>query len=154
MRMIEPGFEVTIGIDERCRGLDADARHARYVVGAVPAKRLHLDDLVRADTELFAYLRLRDRTIGHRVAHLYFVADELHQILVGGQNRYLRSGLDRVAGIRRDKVIWFEVRQLDLANIKRRCCSPHMRQLWAKILRHLPPVCFICVIYAIAETGT
>jgi hypothetical protein len=100
--MREQGFEVAVGIDELGRGLDADARDARHVVGAVPAERLHLDDLVGADAEFFAYLRLGDGTVGHRVAHPDVVADELHQILVGGQDCHLRSGFDSVARVGRD----------------------------------------------------
>ncbi len=151
--MREQGFEVAISIDQLGCGLDADARHARHVVGAVATQRLHLDDLVRADAELLAHFRLADRAITHRVAHLYVVPDELHQILVGRQDGHLRAGFDSMACIGRDKVVGLEVLQFDLANIERRRRAPHMRQLRAKIVRHFPPVCFVCVVNAIAETA-
>ncbi len=40
-------FEVAIGVDQLGRGLDADAGHARHVVGGIAGQRLHVDDLVR-----------------------------------------------------------------------------------------------------------
>ncbi len=118
--MGEHGFEIAVGVDQFGRGLDADTRNARHIVGAVPTQRLHVDDLVRSDAELLAHLGLGDRTIGHRVAHFDTVADELHQVFVGGQDCNCRSRLDSLAGVSCDKVVRLEVRQLDLANIERR----------------------------------
>ena len=92
----EQGFEIAVGIDQLGRGLDADARDAGNVVDAVAAQRLDLDDLVRADAEFLAHLGLADRpipVIGSSMRHP--VADQLHQILVGGDDGDLRPRLRR-----------------------------------------------------------
>ena len=45
-------LEVAVLVDELGRGLDADARHARHVVGRIAGQRLDVDDLVGRDAEL------------------------------------------------------------------------------------------------------
>ena len=45
--------------DQLRRGLDADAGHARHVVGGIAGQRLHVDHLVRRHAELLDHLRRR-----------------------------------------------------------------------------------------------
>ena len=52
-------FEVAVLLDQLRRGLDADAGHARHVVGGVADQRLDVDHLVRRDAEIFDHARLR-----------------------------------------------------------------------------------------------
>ena len=100
------------------------------------------------------HLFLGDRPISHRIAHLYAVVDELHQIHVGRQDRYLGSGIDGVTRISRDQIVRLEVRHFDLADVKRSCRSSNMFQLWTQIVRHLASVGLILIVYAVTETGT
>ena len=50
-------FEVAIFDDQLRRGLDADAGHARHVVGGIAGQRLHLDHLLRRHAEFLDHLR-------------------------------------------------------------------------------------------------
>ena len=52
----EQRFEVAVFVEELRRGLRADARHARHVVGGIADQRLQLDHLLRPDAELLLHL--------------------------------------------------------------------------------------------------
>ena len=82
----EQRFEVAVFADELRRGLDADAGHARHVVGRIADQRLDLDHLVGRDAEFLDHLGGADATVLHGVVHDDTVGDELHQILVGGDD--------------------------------------------------------------------
>ncbi len=53
---LEQRVEVAVLVDQLGGGLDADARHARHIVGGIAGQRLHVDDLVGRHTELLPYL--------------------------------------------------------------------------------------------------
>ena len=77
-----------------CGGaLRADAGHARHVVGRVADQRLHLDHLLGRDAELLHHLGRADRLLLDRVQHLHAGPDQLHQVLVGGDDGDLAAGL-------------------------------------------------------------
>ena len=79
----EQRFEVAIFADQLRGGLDADAGHARHVVGGIADQRLHVDHLLRRHAELLDHLRDADPLVLHGVVHDDAVAHELHQVLVG-----------------------------------------------------------------------
>ena len=66
---LEQRFEIAVFADELRRGLDADARHARHVVGGVADQRLHLDHLLGRHAELLDHLGAADPLVLHRVVH-------------------------------------------------------------------------------------
>jgi len=79
-------IEIPIFGDELSGRLDADPRHARHIVNRVPRERLNinntfgwhpkfLNDFIRADAFVF-----------HRIVKRHTIANELHQILVRGDN--------------------------------------------------------------------
>ncbi len=106
----EQSFEIAIFGDELRRGLQADAARARHIVGRIAGQRLNIDDFFRAAR------RNRRRTSSTPIlrssraplapaspeAGSYMATpgpDELHQILVGGndQNIGTAAGAPRQA---------------------------------------------------------
>ena len=104
---VEQGVEIAIGIDQLRRRLDADAGHPRHIVGRIPGQGLDIHDLVRPDAELLPDLGLADAPVLDRVQHGDIAADELHQILVGGDDGddvaprrgRLGIGCDQIVGL-------------------------------------------------------
>ena len=90
-------FEIAVFDDQLRRGLDADAGHARHVVGGIAGQRLHLDHLLRRHAEFLDHLRDADAAVLHGVVHGDPVGHELHQVLVGGDDGGGRAAL---AGLR------------------------------------------------------
>ena len=83
-------FQIAVLVDQLGRGLDADARHARHVVGGVAGQRLHVDDLVGRHAELLAHLVGSDGLVLHGVEHDDAGLHQLHEVLVGGDDRSRR----------------------------------------------------------------
>ena len=102
----EQRVEVAIFIDELRGGLHADALGARHIVGRVAGERLHVDDPVGRHAEIVDDLGLGDEPLlarafragdaGRRVIHRHAGADELHQILVGGDDEHIGAALARL----------------------------------------------------------
>ena len=80
----QQGFQVPIFIDQLRRGLDADPRNARDIVGGIPGQRLDLHHLVRAHAEFLHHFGVADPAIADRVAHgdAIGIGDQLHHVLV------------------------------------------------------------------------
>ena len=95
-------------VDQLRRGLDADARHARHVVGGIAGQRLHVDHLVGRDAEFLEHLGRADRPILHRIEHCDAVADQLHQILVRRDDGDLGAPGRGLPGIGGDQVVGLE----------------------------------------------
>ena len=62
-------FQIAIFDDQLRRGLDADAGHARHVVGGIAGQRLHLDHLLRRHAEFLDHLGNADAAVLHGVVH-------------------------------------------------------------------------------------
>ncbi len=107
--MGEKGLEVAVGADQLGRSLDPDAGDTGNIVDAIAAQRLDVDNLVRPDAEFLAHLGLADRPVPDRIEHAHAIADQLHQILVGGNDGDLGAGLDGMAGIGGDQIVGFEI---------------------------------------------
>ena len=83
-RALQQRFEIAIGVDQFGRRLDADAAHARHIVGGVAGQRLHLDHLGRRHAEFLHHLGRADALVLHRVEQFDLAVDhQLHQVLVG-----------------------------------------------------------------------
>ena len=93
----EQRVEVAVLVDELGGGLDADARHARHVVGGVAGQRLHVDDLVGRHAEFLAHLVGPDGLVLHGVEHDEAGLDQLHEVLVGGDDGHVAAGSQHVA---------------------------------------------------------
>ena len=96
----------------RC-GLGADPGYARHVVDAVPHEGLDLDHLARRHAELLHHLGRTDRLLLDRVLHRHPIVDELHQVLVGGDDGGSPARGGRGAGVAGDEVVGLPGGELD-----------------------------------------
>ena len=126
--------QIAVFIDQRRGGLDADPRRARHIVDAVAAKGLHVHHPLGADAELLHHLGPANADVLHRVQHRHPVADQLHQVLVGGDDHHLAAGVADVAGVGGDDVVGLVARQLQARHAERLCRLAHQRELRDQIL--------------------
>ena len=148
----EQAIEVAIVVDElRCR-LDPDAGHARHIVGAVAGERLHVDHPLRPHAEALVHLLGADLPILEVVVHHHRVAfDELHQILVGGDDGDPRTPRPRGLDISRDQVVGFEADELDRRQVEGAGGLADERELRNQLLRRLAPVRLVELVDLIAK---
>ena len=90
---LQERFKIAVFIDELRGRFDADAGRTRHVVDGIPSESLHVDDAFRAHSELVANLFRSDLDVLSSIDHADPVAHQLHQILVGGQDRYPGAGI-------------------------------------------------------------
>ena len=133
-------LEIAVFADELRRGLHADARHARHVVGRIPDQGLHLDHLLRGHAELLDHLGDADPAVLHGVVHDDAVGHELHQILVGGDDGRARARLAGLAHIGRDQVVGLEADLLQARQLEGAHRRADERKLRTQVVRRLGPV--------------
>ena len=104
----EQRFEVAIFADQLRRSLDANAGHAGHVVGRIADQRLHFDDLLRRHAEFFDHLGAADLLVLHGIKQDHAVVDELHQVLVRGDDGSGSAGFAGLTYIGRDQVVGLE----------------------------------------------
>ena len=100
------------------RSLDANARHARHIIRGIARQRLHFHHLIRGDAEFFHHFRRTQRLLLHGIEHLYRRADQLHQILIGRNNRHMPAGRFKRLGIGGDQIIRFKTFMFDARDTK------------------------------------
>ena len=142
-------------------GFDANALCARHIIGGVARQRLHIDNLVGRDAEivddfLFANHPLFARAFGagdagSRIVHSHARTDELHQILVGGNDQHLRAFSARLRRIGGDQIVRFINILLDRRQTKSAHGGAHQRKLRDQIFRRLGAMRFVFRIDLLAE---
>ncbi len=143
--------EVAIFGDQLCGGLDADAGHARYVVGGIAGQRLHLHHLLRRHAEFLDHLRYADAAILHGVVHGDAIGDELHQVLVGrhdGGGRTALAGLPHIGG---DQIVGLEAHLFQAGQVEGAHRLADQRELRDQIVRGRRPVRLVFRIDLVAE---
>src|ERR1700738_4112480 len=111
---IEYGFDAAEFPDEVDATLVADAGSARNVVDGVAAQGPHVDNLVGRDAEHLRHLRfVEDEIILLRVEELYALVDELHHVLVAGDDEDVVALLGGAAGERANHVVGLETLGLE-----------------------------------------
>ena len=144
-------FEVAIFADQLRRGLDADAGHARHVVGRIADQRLHLDDLVRRHAEFFDHRGAADPLVLHGVEHDDAVADELHQILIRRDDGGGGAGFAGLPHIGRDQIVGLEAVLFEARQIEGVHRLADELELRAQIVGRIGPVRFVIGIHRGAE---
>ncbi len=144
-------FEVAVFGDELRRGLHANARHARHVVGRIPDQGLHLDDLLRRHAEFLDHLGNADLAVLHGVVHDDTVVHELHQILVRGDDGRARARLAGLTHIGRDQVVGLETALLQAGKVEGAHRFADERELRAKVVGRLAAVGLVFGIHFIAK---
>ena len=148
---LEQRFEVAIFDDQLRGGLDADAGHARHVVGGIAGQRLHLDHLFRRHAELLDHLGNADAAVLHGVEHRHLVGDELHQVLVRGDDGRGGAALAGLARIGRDQIVGLEAALLEAGQVERAHGLADQRKLRDQIVRRRRPVRLVVGIELVAE---
>ena len=112
---------------------------------------MHLDDFLRPDTKFLDDLIAADAAVLHLVEHTDLIVDELHQILVGRDDRDLRARRDRLARIGRDNVVGLEAGNLDGVQIERLACFLNQRELRHQFFRRGRTLGFVIGINIVAK---
>ena len=147
----EQRLQVAVFADELRRGLDADARHARHVVGGIADQRLHLDDLFRRHAEFLDHLGAADLLVLHGVEHDDAVGDELHQVLVRGDDGGGGARFAGLAHIGRDQVVGFETVLLEARKVEGLHRFADELELRPQVVRRIGPVRLVVGIHLGAE---
>ena len=160
-RAREKRFEVAVLLDQRRRGLDADARDARHVVRRVADQRLDVDHLLRRHAEVLDDPRLVDPPLrpvaglplGARleVVEADVRADQLHQVLVGRDDQHVRPGVACLASVGGDDVVGLVARLVDRDEREGAHGLPHQRELRLQVVRRLAAVRLVVGIHFLAE---
>ena len=144
-------FKVAIFRDELGGGLDPNAGDARHVVHRVARQCLDVDDLVGCHAELLQHLRLSDLAVLHGVIQRHTGADQLHQVLVGGDDAAGGAGLHRLACIGGDQIIRLVIRLLDAGDVEGTGGLADQPELRAQICRGLRPLRLVLRVDLVAE---
>ena len=147
----EQRFQIAVFADQLRRGLDADAGHARYVVGGIADQRLHLDDLLGRHAEFLDHLGPADSLVLHGVEHRDAVADELHQILVGRHDGGLGAGFGCEPRIGGDQVVGLEAALFQAGQVERMHRLADELELGNEIVGRVGPVRLVIGIHRGAE---
>ena len=138
-------------LTDQLRGrLRPDPRNAGDVVDRVAHQRLRLDELFGGNAEFLHHLGWSDRLLLDRIEHAHAGPDELHQILVGGDDGGappLRDG----AGIRGDEVVRFPVGQLDGRHTEGTGGLAHQGELRNEFGRRIGTLGLVLVVKAIRK---
>ena len=146
----EQRLEVAVFGDQLGRRLHADAAGAGHVVGGITGQRLDVDHQLRADAEIgehffradLAFFARADRAGDARrgIVHRHSRADQLHQILVGGNDEDVRPAPARLFGIGRDEVVGLVGVLLDGGEAERAHAVAHQRELRHEVVGRLGAV--------------
>ncbi len=101
--------------------------------------------------KLLAHLGLGDLAVFHRVVHRGALVDELHQILVRGDDRHDRALVLRLARIGRDQIVGLVVFELDAAYAERVGGVADELELGLQIVGRVGPMRLVLVVERVAE---
>jgi hypothetical protein len=144
-------LEIAEGLDERDGGLLADAGDAGNVVDRVAHQRHDIDDAIGRHTELGLDGSGIRPAIAHRVPQLNVGADELHQVLVAGDDDDIESRVLIRLDHAGDDVIGLDSRHADLSQPQRRDHAVDPRNLRRQVARHFAAVRFVLRVDIVAE---
>jgi hypothetical protein len=152
-RTLEQRLEVAVLADQLRGGFDPDAGHARHVVGGVADQRLHLRHLRGRDPEFFHHEGFVDPPLvpRHGIEHRDPRPDQLHQILVTGDDRGVGSRLERDARVGRDQVVGLKTFLLDRDQAEGPYRIPHQWELRNELVRRVGPMALVVGIDLVAE---
>ncbi len=155
VRRIERRGERAVFGDQSARGLGADAEDAGNVVDRIAHQREDVADQFGRDPELGLDLLDIDPLALHGVEHVdsaaIAFADQLHQILVGGDDRDIPALRLRDAGIGGNQIVGLEPLLLDAGQTEGAGGIADQRELRAQILGRLGPVGLVGGVDVVAE---
>lgn len=111
------------------------AGNARNIVGAVAGQRLQVDHLFRRHAPFLDHFRDRNLLVLHAVIHRHAWCHELHQILVGGDDRDIAARFLSQTRIGGDKVVSLEAFLLDAGQVEGAGRLPDEAELRDQVFR-------------------
>ena len=153
-------FKRAVLLDQLGRGLGPDAANAGNIVRRIAHQRQHIADQIGHDPELLGDFGQVDPHILHRVEHVDMAAarrvaaDQLHQILVRGNNRHIPAARRRLAGIGGDHVVGLDVLFLDHRQREGAGGIANQRELGDQIFRRGRAIRLVLVINLVAKRGS
>ena len=157
----QQGFEVAIFVDELGGGLHADARRARHIVGGIARQRLHIHNPIGRHAEIIDHLGLADAPLlaGARIAsharggieHGDAGPDQLHQVLVGGDDEHIGAAFAGLPGIGGDEIVRLIAVLLDRDQAEGPHGLTHQGKLGNQILRRVAAVGLVEGVELLAE---
>ncbi len=143
--------EVAELADQRRGGLDTDARHPRHVVDRITGECLDVDHLVGGDAELLDHLGLADAPVLHRVEHDHARLDQLHQVLVGGDDGDVGAGRSRLRRVGGDEIVGLESALFDAGDVEGARRLADQAELRTQVLRCFGAMGLVVGIERVAE---
>ena len=136
-RVFQQRIQGAVRRNQLAGALFTDAGHALDVVDGVAHQGENVDHPFGPDAELLLdAVRVVPRTRVARVEHGHAVADELEEVLVAGDDRYVEPGRARLRGQRADDVVGLERLVREDGHAQRLARLVHVRDLLAQIGRH------------------
>ncbi len=132
----------------RLRPYPGDARH---VVGRIAGHGLEIDHLFRRHAPLFDHVRNGDLLVLHAVVHRHLRRDELHEVLVGGNDGHVGARLLGKPCIGRDEVVGLVAFLLDAGQVEGAGGVADEPELRDQILRRRCPVGLVLIVEPVAE---
>ena len=121
---------------------------------ASPASAMHVDYPLRADAEFFPDFVWPDRPVVHRIEHGHAWPDELHQVLVGGDDGHLGAGFARYPRIGGDQVVRLPAFAFDAGYVEGAHRLADQRELRDQFVRRRRPVRLVIGVEIVAEGAT
>ena len=127
-----PGAPGTLSVEIAGERLDVD-----HPVGA----DAEIFDFTSADAEAPLLARAGDACLARsRVVHRHARLDELHEVLVGGDDEHVGAGLARLARVSGDDVVGLVAALLDRNHAEGRDGRAHQRELRHQLVRRILPM--------------
>ena len=135
--MIQRSFDAAETPNQLHGSFIAYAGRAGDIVDAVAAQRHHIHDFVgRHAEDLLDLGGVADQVVLRRIEYADVLVDQLHHVLVAGDDKHRIAGVDRFAGECADDVIGFEAGQLEDGNAIGVEGAPDVGNLLREIFRH------------------
>ena len=144
-------IQIAIFLDQQGGGFQPDPRRAGHVVDRISGQGLDIDHAVGRDAELFEHLIQPDALVLHRVKHIDAVTDQLHQVLVGRDDRHRPPGLAGAGGQGGDDVIGLIALNLDAGHVEGAGGLAGKGKLRAQILGQFGAVGFVGGVDVVAK---
>ena len=152
----EGALQRAVFLDQLGGGLGADAANAGDIVGAVAHQGQHIADQIRPDAEFFDDFRGADADVFHGIQHVgaravRADADQLHQVLVAGDDGdvpALAGGLARVGG---DDVVGLQPLFLDTGQAEGAGGVANQGELGDQVLGRRRTVRLVFRVHVVAE---
>ena len=144
-------FHVAMCADQIGGGLGADAAHAGHIVGGVAHQRQHLAHLFGRHAKLVDHLFAADQLVLHRVEQIHAGANQLHQVLVGTDDRDIEASAARRHHIGGDDVVRLHALLFKAGHAERPHRIADQRELRHQIFGWRRAVGLVAIIHVVAE---